>query len=122
VPDGSHDIPVEKAFLLESNFEELHGVDFDKGCYVGQELTARTKHRGNVRKRLFRVDIEGPLPAANTPIMLGDKEAGTMRSGLDGMGLALLRLEHVEEAAKSGSCLTAGEARLTPVKPDWVNF
>jgi folate-binding protein YgfZ len=122
VPDGSHDIPAEKAFLLESNFEDLHGIDFDKGCYVGQELTARTKHRGTVRKRLFRVDIDGPLPDPGTPVMLGEKEAGTMRSGLDGTGIALLRLEVVEAAAGSGAPLVAGDARLTPVKPDWASF
>lgn len=122
VPDGSRDIEVEKGFLLESNFEELHGVDFDKGCYVGQELTARTKYRGVVRKRLMRVDVEGPLPAPGTPILLGDSEAGEMRSGRDGVGLALIRLEHWEQARNSGAPLVAGEARLTPVKPGWAGF
>ncbi|MSP83515.1 MAG: folate-binding protein [Alphaproteobacteria bacterium] len=122
VPDGSRDILVDKSFLLESNVEELHGVDFDKGCYVGQELTARTKFRGVVRKRLFRVDVDGPLPDPGTPILLGDKEAGIMRSGADGVGLALLRLEIVDQASVSGEPLTAGASRLKPVKPDWVNF
>jgi len=120
VPDGSRDIEVERGFLLESNFEELHGVDFAKGCYVGQELTARTKYRGVVRKRLMRVDVEGPLPAPGTAIMLGEHEAGEMRSGRDGIGLALIRLEHLEQA--TGQPLTAGEARLTPVKPAWAGF
>lgn len=122
VPDGSHDVAVDKSFLLESNFEELNAIDFNKGCYVGQELTARTKYRGAVRKRLFRVDVEGPLPPPGTPIMLGDKEAGTMRSGLERTGIALLRLEDVEAADKSGQRLTAGDAWLTPIKPDWVSF
>ncbi len=122
VPDGGRDIPVDKAFLLEGNFEELNGVDFAKGCYVGQELTARTKHRGVVRKRLYRVDVEGPLPAPGTAIMLGEREAGVMGSGRDGTGIALLRLEQVAKAAETGEALTAGEARLTPVKPDWAGF
>ena len=120
VPDGSRDIEVERGFLLESNFEELHGVDFQKGCYVGQELTARTKYRGVVRKRLMRVDVEGPLPAPGTPIRLGEAEAGEMRSGRDGIGLALIRLEQLEKAA--GAPLSAGEARIKPVKPDWAAF
>ncbi len=122
VPDGSRDIAVDKSFLLECNVEELNGIDFDKGCYVGQELTARTKFRATVRKRLFRVDVDGPMPEPGTPILLGDKEAGIMRSGIDGVGLALLRLEIVDEARASGAPLVAGSSRLTPVKPDWVNF
>jgi hypothetical protein len=122
VPDGSRDIQVDKSFLLESNAEELHGVDFDKGCYVGQELTARSKFRGVIRKRLFRVDVDGPLPAPGTPIVLGAKEAGVMRSGQGSVGLALLRLELVDEARSSGAPLMAGPARVTPVKPDWASF
>jgi len=122
VPDGSRDLLVDKSFLLEGNFEELNGVDFDKGCYVGQENTTRQKHRGVVRKRFMRVDIQGPTPAPGTPVMLGDKEAGTMRSSADGAGMALLRLEYVTKAEQAGEPLVAGEARLTPVKPDWASF
>ncbi len=120
VPDGSRDIPVEKGFLLENGIDDLSGVDFDKGCYVGQELTARIKHRGKVRKRLYRVDVDGPLPAPDTPIMLGAKQAGVMRSGRDRFGLALLRTEVVDAA--SGEPLTAGESRLTARKPKWASY
>lgn len=122
VPDGSRDIEVEKAILLESNFEELNGIDFKKGCYVGQEVTARSKYRGLVRKRLMRVDLDGPLPAPGTPIMLGESEAGMLHSGRDGMAIALLRLEHVEKAARSGEPLTAAGRPVRPVKPDWASF
>ncbi len=122
LPDGSRDLVVDKATMVESNFEDLNGVDFGKGCYVGQEVTARTKYRGLVRKRLLRVDVDGPLPAPGTAITLDGKAAGTMQSGRDSVGIALLRLEHVDQAAASGEPLTAGEARLTPVKPDWATF
>lgn len=122
VPDGSRDMAVEKAILLENGFEALNGVDFDKGCFVGQELTARTKYRGLVKKHLFKVEVEGPLPAAGTPITLGGREAGEMRSGFDGMGLALLRFEQVREAEAKGAPLEAGDARLRPLKPDWARF
>ena len=122
LPDGSSDMLVEKGFLLENGIDDLNGVDFDKGCYVGQELTARTKYRGKIRKRLFRVDVDGPLPASGTPITLGNKEAGVMRSGRDGIGLALLRVELAKNATDSGEALIAGDARLTPVKPDWARF
>ena len=120
IPDGSRDIVVDRAFLLESNFEELHGVDFTKGCYVGQENTSRQKYRGTVRKRLLPVRVEGPLPEPGTPILLGDKEVGTMRSGFDGRAIALLRLEYVDEAKSSGTALTAGEATITPMPPPWA--
>ena len=116
-PDGSRDMAVEKATLMECGFEALNGVDFDKGCYVGQELTARTKHRGLVRKRLMRVSLDGPLPPAGTPIMAGDKEAGELRSGLDDTALALLRLERIAAAADAGIPLTAGETRVVPLDP-----
>jgi len=120
VPDGSRDLPVEKAILLENGFDELHGIDWEKGCYMGQELTARTKYRGLVRKRLLPVSIDGPVPAAGSPIMLGNKEAGEMRSGAEGCGLALLRLESLE--GLQAGALTCGDSRLTPHKPAWARF
>jgi folate-binding protein YgfZ len=120
VPDGSRDLPVEKAILLENGFDELHAIDWNKGCYLGQELTARTRYRGLVRKRLLPVTIDGPTPAPGTPVMLGDKEAGEMRSAVDGIGLALLRLEHLE--GTPAPVLRAGEATLTAKKPDWVKL
>ncbi len=120
IPDGSRDLEVEKALLLENGFDELHGIDWEKGCYVGQELTARTKYRGLVKKRLLPVEIDGPQPPPNTPIMLAGKEAGVMRTAVDRLGLALLRVEYLEAAA--AGALTAGDARLTPRKPAWAVF
>jgi hypothetical protein len=122
LPDGSRDMIVEKATLLESGFDELAGVDFKKGCFVGQELTARVKYRGLVRKRLMPVAVEGPLPAPGTPIMAGERRAGELRSGRDGAAIALLRLDEVERAKESGVALTAGEARVSPLKPDWASY
>ncbi|MBL26733.1 MAG: glycine cleavage system protein T [Rhodospirillaceae bacterium] len=121
IPDGSRDIVVDRAFLLESNFEELHGVDFTKGCYVGQENTSRQKYRGTVRKRLPPVRVDGPLPEPGTPVLMGEKEVGTIRSGFDGQAMALLRLEYVDEAKSSGTALKAGEATVTPVPPAWAS-
>ncbi len=122
VPDGSRDLPIEGALLLENGFDELGGVDWKKGCYVGQEVTARMKYRALIRKRLMPVRIDGPAPPAGTLVMLGETEAGEMRSAAGDMGLALLRLESVEKAAADGVALIAGEARLTPHKPGWANF
>ena len=113
-PDGSRDMEVGRATLMECGFEALNGVDFEKGCYVGQELTARTKHRGLVRRRLAVVALDGPLPPAGTPIVAGEREVGEIRSGLDGAALAVLRLERIAAATEAGTPLTAGEARVIP--------
>lgn len=118
LPDGSRDMEIEKSILLECGFEELNGVSFEKGCYAGQELTARTKHRGLVKKRLMPVKIDGPTPEPGTEITLNGKNAGEMRSARDGMGLALIRLEILE----GSPTLTAGSATLHPVPPKWAEF
>jgi folate-binding protein YgfZ len=122
VPDGSRDLMVEKATLLESGFEELNGVDFGKGCFVGQELTARMKFRGLVRRRLLPVIFDGAAPAPGTVIRLAEREAGEMRSSSGGHGLALLRLEHVAKAKESGVPLIAGGTEVVPVPPDWAKL
>ena len=118
LPNGSRDMEVEKATLLESGFEELNGVDFDKGCYLGQELTARTKYRGLVKKRLMPVRIYGDPPAPGTEITQNGKNAGELRSTVDDIGMALIRLE----ALKSDNPLIAGQATLSPQKPEWADF
>jgi len=122
LPDGSRDMVVEKAILLENGFDELHGVDWDKGCFLGQELTARTKYRALIKRRLVPVAVEGPNPAPGSPVLLDGAEAGEIRSAVDGLALALLRLDHLARAEETGATLVAGDARLTPRKPDWVAF
>lgn len=109
VPDGSRDMEVERSFLLENRIDEFHGIDFKKGCYVGQELTARTKYRGNVRKRLVAVSVAGDLPEPGTPVTADGKEVGTLRTGLGDRALAMLRIERPEGE------LRAGEATITPL-------
>ncbi len=118
VPDGSRDLTVEKALLLESGFDELNGVDWKKGCYMGQELTARTKYRALIRKRLFPVKVEGTLPEPGAPVLLDGEEVGELRSGSGDRALALLKVE----AARGGSALTAGDARVTPEVPAWMRL
>jgi len=118
VPDGSRDLPVEKALLLESGFDELNGVDWKKGCYMGQELTARTKYRGLVKKRLFPVSVQGALPAPGTSVYLAGKEVGELRSGSGRRALALLQTE----AARGPGPLTAGGVQVVPVIPPWMRL
>ncbi len=120
LPDGSRDLTVEKALLLENGFDEMGSVDWDKGCYLGQELTARTNYRGLIKKRLVPVAVEGPLPEPETPLVFDGKEAGEMKSGRGDRGLALIRLEYLEKAAAAGGAFTAGETRLNPKEPAWA--
>jgi len=116
VPDGSRDLEIEKSILLENGFEELNGVDFAKGCYMGQELTARTKYRALIKKRLVPVKVDGPLPAPGTLVTHDGEEVGELRSGRDGIALALLKLD-----ALAGP-LSAGGAKLAAQKPEWMKL
>ena len=118
LPDGSRDLEIEKSILLESGFDELAGVDWDKGCYMGQELTARTHYRALIKKRLVPVRIDGPAPAPGTPILAGEAEMGVMRSASGGAGLALLKLEALSGIPE----LVAGTARIEPRKPFWLKI
>ncbi len=118
VPDGSRDLPVEKALLLESGFDELNGVDWKKGCYMGQELTARTKYRGLIKKRLFPVSVEGEAPAPGTAIHKDGQEVGELRSGSGNRAIAMLQLD----AAQNGATLTADGVRIVPEFPGWMRL
>jgi folate-binding protein YgfZ len=118
VPDGSRDLLVEKSLLLENGFDELNGVDWKKGCYMGQELTARTKYRALIKKRLFPVRVEGALPEPGTVVRQGDVDIGEVRSGAGDRALAMLPVE----AARGAATFTAGEARIVPEIPSWMRL
>ena len=116
LPDGSRDMQVEKAILLECGFDELGGVDWDKGCYMGQELTARTKYRGLIKKRLMPLAFEGEAPAPGTPVMVGERQVGELRTTVGALGIALLRLEHAEAE------LEAAGVAAKPALPAWLKL
>lgn len=122
VPDGSRDLIPEKSIPLENDLDDLNAISWDKGCYMGQELTARTKYRALIRKKLFPVAVDGPLPAPGTPVTLDGREVGELRSGSGSNALALLRLEDVARAEQDGVPLKAGDSTVTPRKPDWASF
>jgi folate-binding protein YgfZ len=106
-PKGGVDFAYGDAFPHDANFDILHGVDFDKGCYVGQEVVSRMKHRGTARKRIARVKLAGPAPAPGAPILDRELAIGTLGSSSGREALALLRLDRVEDATAGGRTLSA---------------
>lgn len=116
LPDGSRDLESGRTLLLEAGFGELDGVSWSKGCYLGQEVTARTRYRGLIKRRLVPVLIKGPPPAPGTAVSRNGEACGTMRSSAADRGLAALRLEALEGP------LTSGEATLEVVLPAWLEL
>ncbi|MBL8668561.1 MAG: folate-binding protein YgfZ [Rhodospirillales bacterium] len=119
LPDGSRDLLIDKTLLLEGGFLELDGIDWDKGCYLGQELTARTRWRGLVKRRLLPMRVQGPLPPAGTPILLDGREIGEVRSGADGWTMVMLRLDALAKIQAAGGVAVEG-AHLVPQVPSWA--
>jgi folate-binding protein YgfZ len=119
VPEGSKDLTFDRSLILEYGYDELGAVDFDKGCYVGQEVTARSKHRATLRKFIHMVRSEQPLPPKGTAVMAGAREAGLMASSSGGVGLAHLRVEEVERAHREGLPLSANGIELVAKLPGW---
>jgi len=120
VPRGGLDFMYGDAFPHETNMDRLHGVDFDKGCYVGQEVVSRMQHRGTARTRTVRVTLEGARPEAGTTVLAGDKSVGTMGSSSGQNGLALIRTDRVADALQAGVTLTAGGLGIRLSDPDAI--
>ena len=120
VPRGGLDFMYGDAFPHETNMDRLSGVDFDKGCYVGQEVVSRMQHRGTARTRTVKVLLDGPSPEAGATILAGDKPVGTIGSTWGGKGIALVRTDRVADALAAGQPLTAGGLTLRLAEPDVV--
>jgi folate-binding protein YgfZ len=122
IPHGGVDFAYGDAFPHESDMDQLGGVDFAKGCYVGQEVVSRMEHRGIARTRAVPVRYEGAAPDAGIAVMAGERQVGTMGSAAAGYGLALLRLDRVADALSHGEKLVAGGIPIRAIKPDWARF
>ncbi|QOZ27658.1 folate-binding protein YgfZ [Bradyrhizobium sp. CCBAU 51753] len=120
VPRGGLDFIYGDAFPHETNMDRLNGVDFDKGCYVGQEVVSRMQHRGTARTRTVKIILDGPSPEAGATILAGDKQVGTIGSTAGEKGLALVRIDRVADALDAGQPLTAGGLPLRLAEPDVV--
>lgn len=122
VPEGGRDYAYGEAFPHEAMLDQLHGVDFKKGCFVGQEVVARMEHRGTARKRILPVEGDRPLPAIGSEVLADDTTVGSLTS-IDGrLGLATLRLDRIEQAYEAGETLRAGDTVVTLRKPRWLSL
>jgi len=122
VPRGGLDFIYGDAFPHEADMDQFGGVDFDKGCFVGQEVVSRIEHRGTARTRVLPVAFDGFAPEAGVPVSAGERTLGTFGSAAEGRGLALLRLDRAAEAVAAGDALNAGGVELRLVKPAWAQF
>jgi folate-binding protein YgfZ len=122
VPRGGLDFVYGDTFPHEADMDQLGGVDFDKGCYVGQEVVSRVEHRARARSRVVPIVYEEFAPSSGLPVMAGGKQIGTLGSTAKGRGLALLRLDRVEDALTAGMPLEAGGIAIRAVKPAWAKF
>jgi folate-binding protein YgfZ len=112
VPRGGADFKYNDAFPHDADLDKLHGVDFKKGCFVGQEVVSRVEHRGTARNRIVPVSFDGAAPPAGTSVMAGEKSVGIMGSSAGKIGLAMLRVDRVAEALSAGTSLSAGGTPL----------
>jgi hypothetical protein len=113
---GSADWGSEKTYPIEANFDLLNGIDFRKGCFVGQETTSRMKRRGVIKSRMLPLVFDGAAPAPGTEVLAGDLRAGEVLSGTDGRAMALMRLDRAEAGG-----LTSEGRTVEVARPDWLD-
>jgi len=122
IPRGGEDFIYGSAYPHETDMDQLGGVDFTKGCFVGQEVVSRMQHRSTARSRIVPVAYADAAPMGGLPVTAGEKTVGTIGSTAAGRGLALLRLDRVGDAMEKNLPLVAGGIELTLRKPDWARF
>jgi folate-binding protein YgfZ len=121
VPRGGSDFIYGDTYPHEADMDQLAGVDFGKGCYVGQEVVSRVEHRASARNRVVPITF-GFAPMPGLPVTAGDKPVGMMGSAAKGRGMALLRLDRVADALAAATPLSAGGITIELAKPAWATF
>ena len=122
IPSGGVDFAYGDAFPHEADMDQLAGVDFAKGCYVGQEVVSRMEHRGTARTRAVPLQFDGAPPQQGAAVVAGERQLGHMGSAAAGRAIALLRLDRVADALAHGEALMAAGTQVRLVKPDWARF
>lgn len=122
IPRGGHDFIYGDVFPHETDMDQLGGVDFTKGCFIGQEVVSRMEHRGTARTRIVPIRYADASPLPGLPVVAGEKNVGALGSTAKGRGLALLRLDRVGDAMAQGTPISAGGVEIWLEKPHWARF
>ena len=122
IPEGGVDFAYGEAFPHDADMDQLSGVDFRKGCYIGQEVVSRMEHRGTARRRFVQVSAEAALPPPATAITVAGRPIGTLGSSLGASGIGEVRLDRAREALDGGAAITADGVTLTLTIPTWAKF
>lgn len=122
VPEGGVDFPFDESFPHDGALDVLNGVAFDKGCFVGQEVVSRMRHRGTARRRIVIVRGDRPLPAPGTEITSDGSQLGRLGSSVEEHGIAVARLDRTRKALDGGKTIEAGEVSLHVSLPDWATY
>ncbi len=122
VPEGGIDFVFGEAFPFDAAMDSLNGVVFDKGCYVGQEVVSRMRHRGTARRRIVALQSDAPLPEPGADILADDRSLGRLGSSSDGRGIGVARLDRLRAALDDGLAIQVGEEPVTASLPAWATY
>jgi folate-binding protein YgfZ len=122
VPEGGVDFAFGDAFPFDAAMDSLNGVAFDKGCFVGQEVVSRMRHRGTARRRIVAIDAKTALPEPGAEIVAGGRPLGRLGSAADGHAIGLVRLDRLRAALDAGEAVQAGPEEVTVALPTWATY
>jgi folate-binding protein YgfZ len=122
MPEGGADFAYGDVFPHDTGMDQLHGVSFSKGCYVGQEVVSRMQHKSSLRKRIMALEGKVDLPTGPVPIMAGGKKIGLVGSASGRHGLGMVRLDQAASALEQGEVLRAGEVEVKLLRPAWADY
>jgi folate-binding protein YgfZ len=122
IPEGGIDFVFGDAFPFDAGMDSLHGVAFDKGCYIGQEVVSRMRHRGTARRRIVALHAKGRLPEPGAEIVAGERPLGRLGSSSDGKGIGLVRLDRLRAALDQRLPVRAGAEEVAVALPAWATY